>query len=122
MAKFYVGQRVRILYSNNWPELKDQQGRITDSVTTFSKTHPSFRVAAVSEWIVAPDAWGSCFSPRVGFSDGNGPNRCFAPNSSQLEPIVGNFQACDEEFKQEMDKLLTQDCGNEITRTRVVNT
>jgi hypothetical protein len=95
MAKFYVGQRVRILYSNGWPELAGQEGRIVSTARN-SGIHGD------SEWQVAPDAWGTDIAPRPSLSGGY----AFGPNSSQLEPILPDHRACDDDFKQDMDKLL----------------
>lgn len=77
MSAFFVGQRVRIIYSHGWPELAGEEGRIVG--------RPDNRgVDGTSEWWVAPDCWGSKIAPRAG---DNGAN-AFAPNGSQLEPIV----------------------------------
>lgn len=77
MAKFYVGQRVRILWSSGWPELKGETGIIV------SKS-PDRGVLGDSEWLVAPDVWGTAEAPHP--SD-NGATR-FGPSSEQLEPLI----------------------------------
>lgn len=101
MAKFFVGQRVRILFAHTWPELAGQEGRIVGKSTT-----KGFR--GESEWQVAPDCWGTWEAPTpVIKTDVNGNLhrvRWFAPNSSQLEPILPEgHKPCDESFKEELD-------------------
>lgn len=76
MSRFFVGQRVRILWSRGWPELAGQLGAIV-------ARSPTKGVEGISEWRVAPDVWGSHEAPRRG---DNGAS-LFAPNSNQLEPI-----------------------------------
>lgn len=76
MARFYVGQRVRILYSNGWPELAGQEGTVVEPTEDGG-------LSGASEWRVAPDCWGTHLAPYkcpLGAS-------IFAPNSSQLEPL-----------------------------------
>jgi hypothetical protein len=96
MAKFFVGQRVRIKWSTMWPSLSGQEGRIVGR---------SSQVIGVcgrrTEWLVAPDCWGSSWAPEpVGDAER------FAPSSEQLEPILDQHQPCDAEFKQSLDDLL----------------
>lgn len=94
---FFVGQRVRILWSNDWPCLAGAEGRIVARVTLKPDDDQS------CEWVVAPDLWGSpiAISPR------DGEFHAFAPNSSQLEPIVPDgHRACDDDFKRDLDRLL----------------
>lgn len=105
MATFYVGQRVRILWSKGWPELAGQEGRIVGRAP-----HGLFdrflceSDARFCEWDVAPDAWGSPLSPDP---DPDGHIGIFSPNSSQLEPILPlGHRACDEDFKRDLDRLL----------------
>lgn len=74
MATFYVGQRVRIKWSRNWPELDGTEGVIVGRETCTDQD-----TGKILEWEVAPDAWGDSLEPG-GF-------RSFAPNSDQLEPI-----------------------------------
>jgi hypothetical protein len=76
MAKFFVGQRVRIKYSKHWPELAGKQGTIIRPSRNCGRE-------GLCEWEVAPDCWGSEVAPTSVRHCG-----CrFAPNSSQLEPI-----------------------------------
>lgn len=105
MATFYVGQRVRILWSRNWPELAGQEGRIVGRVS-----HGPFdwfdneSAARFCQWDVAPDVWGSPLSPDP---DPSGRLGIFSPNSSQLEPILPQgHRSCDEDFKRDLDRLL----------------
>lgn len=79
MAKFFVGQRVRIKYSIGWPELAGTEGRIVPPPTEM----PAFENPHGREWACAPDAWGGVpyQSPMPGFN-------WFAPNEDQLEPIL----------------------------------
>lgn len=77
MTRFYVGQRVRILWSTGWPELAGQEGRIVDR-------SPSPGCTGISEWVVAPDCWGTADAPRRAPNGGT----FFAPSSRQLEPIL----------------------------------
>lgn len=95
MSKFFIGQRVRILWSMGWPELLGQQGRIVG-------IHPTPGRHGLSEWQVAPDCWGSQEAPRIG--DGGG--TIFAPNSSQLEPILPDgAQPLGYSFEQMMSEF-----------------
>ena len=97
MARLFVGQRVRILWSESWPELAGQEGRI------IGRADPGLATDPRCEWRVAPDAWGTDFAPG---SPAYGPNS-FWPNSSQLEPILPDgHQACDDDFKRDLDRLL----------------
>ena len=77
MKRLFVGCRVRILWSLGWPELAGQEGRITAPAWDGG-------VTGRSQWIVAPDCWGSPIAPPTGNNGGN----CFAPNSNSLEPII----------------------------------
>jgi hypothetical protein len=77
MSGFYVGQRVRILRSPGWPALAGQVGIIAAKASTRG-------VQGKSEWVVAPDVWGTPMAPIKGT---HGANR-FCPNSDQLEPIT----------------------------------
>ena len=76
MTTFRVGQRVRIKWSDNWPELAGEVGTIVG-------TSPHGGINGTSEWLVAPDVWGSYVGPWPGNS-GVG---VFGPNSRQLEPL-----------------------------------
>lgn len=77
MKDLFVGQRVRILWSNGWPELAGQAGRIVGRADDAG-------VLGDSEWDVAPDAWGSPFAPRRASHGAS----FFSPNACQLEPIL----------------------------------
>lgn len=91
MVRLFIGQRVRILYSKSFPEISGLQGRIIGNDV-------SFAVSRSSQWQVAPDLWGSDLSP-------NGAGR-FAPNSSQLEPILPEgAQPSEFSFTELMDNL-----------------
>ena len=76
MATFYVGQRVRIVRSLNWPELAGEEGTIVGRSGTPGRE-------GLSQWHVAPDCWGTHVAPG---SVAHSRDR-FAPNSDQLEPI-----------------------------------
>lgn len=77
MTTFFVGQRVRIKWSNGWPELAGQAGTITQPTKNSG-------LYGDSEWNVAPDVWGSHVAPRP---SANGCTQ-FGPNSDQLEPLT----------------------------------
>ena len=77
MAKFYVGQRVRIKWSNGWPELAGQEGAVAE-IGDFERVSESN-----GPYRVAPDCWGSCVAPRASLYGG----RKFVPSEEQLEPI-----------------------------------
>lgn len=84
MKRLFIGCRVRILYSTTWPELAGQEGRIVG-------LSPSEGVSGQSEWLVAPDCWGTPVAPKAKIvMYKNIPHRGtrFAPNSDQLEPIL----------------------------------
>jgi hypothetical protein len=97
MAKFFVGQRVRILRSENWPELAGSEGRVVGFISEADIGDPRCEVR------VAPDEWGSERCPmRLGR---NGARR-FAPPSSNLEPILPEGSAPSGfTFQQLMDSL-----------------
>ena len=98
MAKFKVGDRVRIIFSYGWPELSGQEGRIIEVATDKG-------VEGISEWRVAPDSWGSYMAPYKGI---NGAAK-FAPNSSQLEPILyDGAQPSEFSYSELMDNLRTK--------------
>lgn len=78
MNRFFVGQRVRIKWSEAWPELTGQEGKIVGP----SKKRPNDDPR--SEWRVAPDVWGTEIAPPTATKSG----KAFAPMSSQLEPIT----------------------------------
>lgn len=76
----FIGARVRILWSNNFPELVGEEGRI------IGKQEPGGRYNA-GIWNVAPDVWGSDTKPGVHSKSSDKPQR-FAPHPEQLEPIL----------------------------------
>lgn len=57
MSKFFVGQRVRILWSRGWPELGGQEGRVVSIGLTRNI------LGELSDCEVAPDAWGTSLAP-----------------------------------------------------------
>ena len=81
MTVFRVGQRVRIKWSDGWPELAGQTGAIVGVSRTSGRYGDS-------EWHVAPDVWGTYVAPRPAMSG----STLFAPNSSQLEPLTDSNQ------------------------------
>ena len=76
MTTFRVGQRVRIKWSQGWPELAGEAGTIIRRSTDAG-------VAGDSEWSVAPDVWGTNEAPHRGSHGAS----CFGPSSAQLEPL-----------------------------------
>lgn len=98
MAKFKVGDRVRILWSNSWPELAGKDGVI-------EAASPSRGALGTSDWLVAPSEWGTHMAPYPGIIGGD----CFGPNSSQLEPILYNgAQPSEFSYSELMDNLRTK--------------
>lgn len=85
MSRFFVGQRVRILWSLGWPELAGQEGRIV-------ARSPTPGIERRSEWLVAPDCWGTFIAPVRAPSGG----KRFGPCSDQLEPILPEGHAPSE--------------------------
>ncbi len=77
MSKLFVGQRVRILRSNGWPEIGGSEGIIISKSSNKG-------ILGDSQWDVAPDQWGSHVAPYPGI----GGAEIFGPNESQLEPIL----------------------------------
>lgn len=77
--KLFVGCRVRILRSHFYPRLAGCEGRVVGRPENSG-------VLGNSEWLVAPDIWGSEVEPP-GWGEAAGFGR-FAPNSNQLEPIT----------------------------------
>lgn len=95
MAKFFVGQRVRILYSDGWPELRGQEGKIVGP--------SSGGVSGQSNWIVAPKSWGSEWAPCPGRNHGA---LKFGPNNDQLEPILPEgAQPCGMSYEEMMQEF-----------------
>lgn len=79
MAKFFVGQRVRIKWSEGWPELAGQEGRIVGSGAVIEIG----AWTGQSAWVVAPDCWGTDIAPYPSLL---GAGR-FTPISEGLTPI-----------------------------------
>lgn len=77
MSKFHAGQRVRIIWSMNWPELGGGQGTVIEKITPGTYDDP------IWEYLVAPDCWGSERAPIRGLTGGI----YFAPSGDQLEPL-----------------------------------
>lgn len=80
MTKFFVGQRVRILYSYGWPELKNQEGRV-EQLGIMATVGANAGKPAI---VVAPDIWGSSLAPYLGSHGG----RQLGCQEYQLEPIL----------------------------------
>ena len=76
----FIGARVRILWSNNFPELAGEEGRIIGKQDSGGRYNAGM-------WNVAPDIWGSDSKPGLQPDPDSYPNR-FAPHSEQLEPIL----------------------------------
>jgi hypothetical protein len=71
MSRFFVGQRVRIKWSRNWPYLGGQEGIIV------KRCDPDVEEG---DWVVAPDCWGDV-KPMGDDSE-------FGPSEEQLEPAT----------------------------------
>lgn len=84
--KFYIGQRVRIKWSNGWPELAGVEGTIVGDMI-YGENNILVRSGVEKKgtfaYKVAPDTWGTNQAPREGALGG----LFFAPTSDQLEPI-----------------------------------
>lgn len=88
MAKFFVGQRVRIKYSTTWPELNGQEGVIVD--------------LGDGEAEVAPNCWGTsiCPYPKEDTAD------WFGPYIHQLEPIMPEgHEPCGMSYEEMMQEF-----------------
>lgn len=83
MAKFYVGQRVRIKWSISWPELAGEVGTIVGA-DEYCSWHPK---AGQKCWVVSPDVWGSHIAPVPAEVDGHIAHQ-FGPGEDQLEPAT----------------------------------
>ncbi|MHC1670468.1 hypothetical protein ACODUO_15010 [Stenotrophomonas maltophilia] len=95
MSKFFVGQRVRILWSLGWPEISGYEGVIVSEARDSG-------IHGRSQWKVAPKQWGECVAPREGDAGG----WIFAPGEDQLQPILPEGSAPSEyTFHQLMDSL-----------------
>lgn len=78
MGRFYVGQRVRIKWSNHWPELNGSVGTIIAPRDPFIPYK-----GTPGDWAVAPDAWGTAMAPLSASTTGQ-----FVPKEKQLEPAT----------------------------------
>ena len=97
MAKFYVGQRVRIKWSECWPELGGEEATILaiGVLTGYSNNCIMLSV----------DAWGGIWSPGPGQKGGD----CFAPLPEQLEPILDADDGITDEVRKELDRILSHE-------------
>lgn len=91
MARFYVGQRVRIKYSLGWPELAGKEGTIVGKPEDGG-------IRGGSEWTVAPDVWGTYVAPQMSSKGG----KIFGPNSDQLEPITDSYDLASWESMRDL--------------------
>ena len=93
MAKFFVGQRVRILWSNQWPELAGQEGVITGHCPGANTS------GNVAQWLVAPDCWGSDETDIPGMDGCGG---VFRPRDEQIVPASDSNQLSSWEAMKEL--------------------
>jgi hypothetical protein len=84
MAKFFVGQRVRIKWSNTFPHLAGRAGVILGGAYPLRPGHDDPRCM----WRVRPDGFESDLVPHAGSPTGCA---CFAPNEDQLEPATDSY-------------------------------
>lgn len=85
MSRFYVGQRVRILWSRNCPELAGTTGVIHSAGKVNRAPDGSeFDSTRAGDWIVLPDAWPNGFHPFI--RNMYGGRKWFSPKSEQLAP------------------------------------
>lgn len=95
MAKFFVGQRVRILHSENWPELAGKEGVVVG-------LNPDVSFDPRCEVEVNPICWGGRRAPYRGRFGAN----VFSPKREWLEPILPEGSTPSEfTFQQLMDSL-----------------
>lgn len=100
MPKFFVGQRVRILYSLGWPELKGKEGRV--ALCNAENTNEKSPTFGKLGYEVAPDVWGTQYAPRPSSSGG----AIFTPLGEQLEPILPEgHKAGDFSYEELLDHL-----------------
>lgn len=78
MKRLYVGCRVSIIWSINFPELAGQLG------TIIAKASGAIIDGVRCEWEVAVDNWGRCSCPPYEFAT-------FSPSSEQLEPATDSY-------------------------------
>lgn len=97
MSKFYVGQRVRILWSVGWPELNGTIGVIFASAS-HGKCPEGLPLSFVGEWLVIPNIWPDGHHPAQRSHSGG---KCwFTPDSEQLAPAYdGNEKVSWESMK-----------------------
>ena len=84
MAKFFVGQRVRVKFSERFPEFVGCETRITKAAREVYSSLGGYYYVA----------YGVDLHPG------------FGPREDALEPILDQHQPCDAEFKQSLDDLL----------------
>ncbi len=93
MAKFFVGQRVRIKWSVGFTELAGEEGRVIE-VGQFPTVQGN-----IADLVVAPDVWSSEWCPYYSC-------RRFTPRAIQLEPILPEGQRpSGESFHELMSRL-----------------
>lgn len=82
MARFYLGQRVRIKYSQDWPELAGLAGTILGK--------PPVNAIALhggyGDWVVRPDGFDSEFLKHPAGMV------MFCPYEDQLEPASDSYE------------------------------
>lgn len=83
MSRFYVGQRVRILWSLTWPELDGNTGVIF-APASHGKTPDGVPMEYAGDWLVVPDAWPDGYCPTEATKGGG--RMWFCPDSEQLTP------------------------------------
>lgn len=83
MATFHKGQRVRIKWSEGWPELAGEVGTIIEP-SAYPDSHPT---PGAWCWIVAPDCWGKAEAPTPSVINGY-MAFVFGPREDQLEPAT----------------------------------
>jgi hypothetical protein len=86
MATFIKGQRVRIKFSHNWPELAGKEGTVIGPTDCTTQGLTDERT---SGYIVAPDCWGTHIAPHEGIC---GDRTWFGPLAEQLEPLYDGYQ------------------------------
>lgn len=88
MKRLYVGCRVRILWSNSWPELTGKEGRVVEAPVgqpnCMGRPCAKGRADSIP---VAPDCWGTPVAPYPGLPINGRRYSWFGPTAEQLEPI-----------------------------------
>lgn len=87
-GKFFVGQRVKILWSVAFPELRDTFGTIVGKVGEEAKTVGN---GQAGPWYIAPDAWRKQNRTAAGVNRAKVPSgkhkgMMFTPDANQLIP------------------------------------